>query len=456
VNVRARLRRSTVVANAMSLFGTTVLTSVVGFAFWVLAAHIFSQSAIGSSSAAISAMQLLSIAAMLGLGTLLIGELAAGADAPGALVTTASLASGAAGLIGGAGFGLLAHIAWPAKFDFFHGQLGIVLFAGTVGLSSASLVLDDAMVGLMRARWQLWRNALFSFLKLGLLPVGAFVWGAGGADGLFASWSLGVMVSLVFLWLLARRCRAPVRGRPRIEIVRSYWRTSLTHHWLNLSVAAPRLALPVLVTLFLTPALNASFYTALLLAGFAYVIPSHLSTALFALASGDKGALECELRRTLSIAAAVSAAAALLFACCSHILLRLFGPGYVDAAGPLAVLGTGVFATAVKSQYMAVCRVNGDLGRCALVSCAGSALEVAVPCAALALGGGLMLVSATWVLTMVAEAVVLWPTVAVAAGLRGGRAARRPRAARWAAPRTWSHSTEPPQPSFATTVTTSA
>jgi O-antigen/teichoic acid export membrane protein len=456
VSALAGLRRSTVVSNALSLFGTTVITSGFGSAFWLLAAHMFDQGAVGTSSAALSAMQLLSIAAMLGLGTLLIGELSAGVERPGRLIATASFSSAVAGLSLGTTFALIAHFAWPGKFQLFGGIAGVALFAATVGLTGVSLVLDDAVVGLSQARWQLWRNALFSLLKLCVLPAAVVIWGSGGGDGLFASWSLGVVVSLGLLVVVSARAGYRLFSRPRLDLVSSYWRSSLTHHWLNLAVAAPRLALPVLVTLFLTPALNASFYTALLLAGFAYVIPSHLSTALFALASGDKEALASELRRTIGVSAVVSVAACLFFAGCSHFLLRMFGAGYVVAAGPLAVLGMGVFATAVKSQYMAVCRVNGDLARCALISCVGSALEVVAPGVGLVLGGGLTIVAASWVVTMVLEAILLWPTVALAAGIRGGTPFRGTWDQRWVAPRTWARPTDYSHPSLTSSVTGSA
>ena len=61
--------------NAGSLIGTTAVTSGLGFAFWWLAARMFSTEAVGLASAIISTMTLLGSASILGLGTLLIAEL---------------------------------------------------------------------------------------------------------------------------------------------------------------------------------------------------------------------------------------------------------------------------------------------------------------------------------------------------------------------------------------------
>ncbi len=111
----------------------------------------------------------------------------------------------------------------------------------------------------------------------------------------------------------------------------------------------------------------------------------------------------------------------------------MFGSGYAEAWLPLAILAVGTFPGSVRSQYMAVCRVNGDLRRCALLGCLGSGIEILLPLAALAFGGGLVLVACAWVTAMFLEGAVLWPAVACVAGLPG----RFPRLTRWIAPRTF-------------------
>ena len=62
-------------ANAVSLIATTGLTSVLGFAYWNIAARLFSQQAVGYGAAAVSVMTLLSSIGVFGLSTLLIGSL---------------------------------------------------------------------------------------------------------------------------------------------------------------------------------------------------------------------------------------------------------------------------------------------------------------------------------------------------------------------------------------------
>src|SRR5689334_19854196 len=83
--------------NAGSLIGTSAVTTTLGFAYWWMAARRFPPATVGFSSAAISAMTLLGTICILGLGTLLIGEL------PRQLGKEASLISAALIVVGGVG-----------------------------------------------------------------------------------------------------------------------------------------------------------------------------------------------------------------------------------------------------------------------------------------------------------------------------------------------------------------
>lgn len=439
---RFRTRPGSVVGNALSLFGTTVVTSAFGFAFWVVAAHIFSPAAIGAGGAAVSAMQLLAMVSMLGLGTLLIGELSSGAPESGApesaaLVTTALVTSMIVGVATGCGFAFVLQ-AVSKSGEISGGAIGVSLFAVTTGISAALLVFDDATLGLSHAGWQFWRNLLFSVLKLAALPAAAVLGvGLDSSTGLLGAWLAGALLSLTLIVVLVRRGRMRLLVRPQRTLFRSYGGTALLHHCLNVSSEAPRLLMPVLVVGFLAPKANARFYTATLLVSFAYVIPAHLSTALFGVGRKDRAALSRELRRTIHISAAVAVASLVVFGIGGRLLLAMFGSGYADAATPLAILGAATLLRAVRPHYIAVCRVNDDLGRCALISSIGSAVELGFVLLALMSHGGLVEASLAWVLGMTVQAVILWPAVAVAGGLPWGLPDRFIVLASWTAPRTF-------------------
>src|SRR4051794_32687703 len=100
---RAWVRHHAVLHTAAALLGTTVVTSGLGLLFWGTATRLLPPTAVGYGSAAVNVMTAVGTVGMLGLGTMLIGELRGGnAPQPG-LVTAALVVTGVASfLIGSA------------------------------------------------------------------------------------------------------------------------------------------------------------------------------------------------------------------------------------------------------------------------------------------------------------------------------------------------------------------
>ena len=190
---------SIILLNAGSLVGTTAVTSLLSFIYWWLAARAFPPEAVGLASAAISAMTLLGSLAIVGLGTLLLGELPLQRGREGSLISTAlMLVAGIGGLLGFA-FAVVAPYV-SSGFQPLGASTGSSgLFALGVSLTAITLVLDDALIGLFRGGLQLWRNSLFAVVKLAVL-LAASLW-LSRAVGLtiYATWAIGNICSLVAL-----------------------------------------------------------------------------------------------------------------------------------------------------------------------------------------------------------------------------------------------------------------
>ena len=155
------LRHRDLLNNAVSLFATSGLTSVLGFAFWAFAAREFSQQAVGYGAAAVSAMTLLGTIGVFGLGTVLIGELPRRNPRAG-LVSAALAASGIGSLILGLGFAVVAPLASKRFSDILGQPVEAVTFAFGVALTAVAMVFDNATIGLFRGGVQLSRNVTFS------------------------------------------------------------------------------------------------------------------------------------------------------------------------------------------------------------------------------------------------------------------------------------------------------
>jgi O-antigen/teichoic acid export membrane protein len=412
--VRA-LRDGPVVAAASHLFGSTVITSVLGFAFWALAARFYSPVDVGVSSAAISAMQFLAMVGVLGLNTLVIGEIRQHSNRAG-LLTAAGIVATVASSLAALVYVLVAPLIQAHLGPLGQGVGGAFLFVAGVGLTGLTIVIDQSFIGLLRGEIQLWRNGVFATVKLLLLPLGILFPSVAGAVVIYGVWFLANVVSLFSLLLHARRQKLRPRFRPHWRALRALRGAALAHHWLNLASYGPRLILPIIVASMLGPALNAAFYTALLVVTFVNVIPGHLSTALFSLGRGDMAGLARESRRTLSLSAAVAVGSGVLFVPLSHPILRIISSDYVIATSSMILLGLTTLPLAVKLHYIAVNRVLGRLKTCAAVITACGVFQLVLAGVGAQIAG-LVGVSTGYLVALAIEAVVLWPSVARAINL---------------------------------------
>jgi O-antigen/teichoic acid export membrane protein len=402
--------------NAGSMIGTTVITAGLGFVYWWLAARLFSQAAVGFASALIAAMGLLGSLGMLGLGTLLIAELPRRPGQAASLLTTALLVAGAAAAMLGLLFVAFAPLA-SAEFAALSGDGGAtLLFPAGVALTAVTLVLDQALIGLMRGALQLWRNALFAAIKLALLlPLGLWAAYSGGLV-IYATWAAGNLLSLAAIALLAPRAMRHVARWPKWSLLRELPGAALWHHALNLALQLPGLALPVLVTALLSAELNATFYMCWLTLHLVFAIPYTLTTVLFAAGSADPSAFAQKARLTLALSAALGATSCLVVWVGAPLILGIFGQTYAaQGAWTFRIMALGVFPLIIKDHFVAVSRVSGTIPRTAVVAAAGSALELGMAAAG-AYVGGLSGLALGFVLALCLEAVVMARPVYLVAG----------------------------------------
>ena len=401
-----------IITNASSLVGTTAVTTLFGFIFWWLAAHQFAPSAVGFASAAISLMNLLGTLGMVGLGTLLMGELPRQPGNAGPLISTALVVTGIIGLFLGLGFCLVAPFL-TREFDPLRVSLyNIGLFSLGVSLTSITNVLDQALTGLFRSGLQLWRNLIFSAAKLGLLALLALVISDGLGLNIYLSWLLGNLLSLaaLFVYLLLKKVKLS-NCWPRWQVLGTLKGNALNHHILNLALLAPTMLLPAIVTGLLSATTNAYFYAAWMLAHLVFTCPYTLTLALYAVGSQGMGQLQSKMKFTLPLAFAAGVAANLFLVFGAHLLLSFFGTNYAEAAeNCLRLLGLGVFPLIIKDHYIAVRRIKSEMKSSSLLVAAGSFFELGVAAIGASLDG-LTGLSLGWLIALTFEALVMFPEV---------------------------------------------
>jgi O-antigen/teichoic acid export membrane protein len=330
-------------------------------------------------------MTLLGTIGMFGLGTMLIGELPQ-RRSKGGLVAAALAASAIGSLVLGIGFSLVA-LAFGRHFAEIDGTLvRAVVFSAGVALTGATQVFDEATIGLLRGGIQLARNTAFSIIKMAILPATALVAHSAFGVGIMLSWIMGTILSLVPVVVLFRRSGSSVLHGPDWSALRKLARVTMAHNWLNLAITVPPRLIPVLVTIVVSPSANAAYYVAAMIVSFLYMVPTHLSTVLFAIASATPQVIAEKLRFVLRLSLVVGITAMLVIGAGAHWVLGIFGPQYARVATvPLWLLLVGYIPAVPKTQYIAVCRATGQVSKATAILAGQSAAELL----AVAIGGKL-------------------------------------------------------------------
>jgi O-antigen/teichoic acid export membrane protein len=361
----------------LTLLATTGVSLVLGFAYWNIAARLFSQTEVGYGSAAISAMTLLSSFGTFGLNTLLVGTLPKRTER-GGLIAAAMLAAALGSLVLAVGFVTIAP-HFTDHYDEVAGTPGkAAIFCCGVALTGAAVVFDAASIGMLRGGLQLSRNIAFVLTKILTLVGAALVLHYTTGIGIFASWVAAIPVSLVVvavrIWLGSHGLSVP---RPDWTTLRSLRRSLAAHNWLNLALQMPVLLVPVLAASILEPSVNAAYYVATTILSGLFILPAHMSTVLFAMGAADPGELPGKLRFGLRVSVLVGLAGMIVLGVGAHFILGVFGAGYARVATtPLRIMVLAYLPNVPNLFYIAVARATNRLSRAARLVSVFTVLDI--------------------------------------------------------------------------------
>jgi O-antigen/teichoic acid export membrane protein len=376
-----RVRGDSLLRNSVYIMAVTVVTSLLGFVFWLVAARRFNATQVGLSAALVSAMTLVSLLSNLGINTALVQMLPRRKDGS---EWSATLNAGLlVGLLSGAVVGLLTAFVLPLlsrQFDVLTRSVGyLLIFVGGVVLTTATNLLDYACIAERRAEKTLIRNTVFSVVKIPLLIVPFIV--ALGTLGIFVSWVLatGVTVLVAFAMLpsLGRAYRVSTLGvRTEVRRLGSY---IAGHHSINIGNFAPWWLLPVFVTIQVSSAATAYFYATWRICGILSLISPSVASALTAEGAHSPEQLWRIAARSQRTIMMLLIPACVLLGITGNWILGAFGRAYAEEGFLLLLLFT--FASipdSIMDVWVAVLRVEGRLrfGAWLQLGTAGLALVV--------------------------------------------------------------------------------
>lgn len=369
VGLVGRLRADPLLRNSAAIMASTVVTSGLGYVFWLLVARLSGAAASGAGAAITSALQATVLLTSVGAASTMLEVLPTARSAAQwrRCVTGGLLIATSTALVGGVLAVLLLGPTTGVLPDLDH-PVGATLFVVCSVLVAVGIVLDYVAVAERRGGVLLVRNVVMTGMRIPiiLIPVTAvpLLAGLGGAVPILVSWTVAAALSLAITLPRFGFGREGHSLRPETDglglQLRSMAGSLIGQHLVTVTAMLCSYLLPILVVVRLSATDNAYFYITWMLGSVYFIIAPAVSTALFAEGAADPSQSAALVRRCLAIIGALLVIPMLVYLFGGGLLLSLFGPDYATEGRLLLVLLTlSAVPDAITNVAVAMLRATG-------------------------------------------------------------------------------------------------
>ena len=337
----------------------TVVTTGLGFFFWMVVARFYTEYEVGVGAAIISSVRMLALISILGFNVALIRFLPK-AEKPQELINSCFTLTGILNLVM-AGIFVAGLELWSPKTSFIKDNAAFILAFIFFSLGWAlSGLMDSIFVAKRRANFTLIKNTIFSLLKIPLPIVLTIFF---HAFGIVSSWGLAIGIALIisfFLFLPRVQHNYRPALRLNLNVIKEVWKYSAGNYFANLFSSAPGFVLPIIVVNVLPYAEhNAFFYVAWTIATLLFALPYAVSVSLFAEGSHFEDSLRANTLKAFRFLLVLLIPAIIVLVLSGKWLLLLFGESYSTHGLTLLRILTlsGIFV-GINQIYYTILRVR--------------------------------------------------------------------------------------------------
>jgi O-antigen/teichoic acid export membrane protein len=329
-----RVRTDSLVRNSLYLVFSAGVKALFSFAFWIIAARLFTTDETGRASSLFSATTFLALLAMLGLNFSFVRYLP-GAKNRDALITGGLAVVTLCGLVLGVFYVLAAPTIAP-RLAFIERSLPLAIaFILFTGAASVNMLTDSIFVGSHKAGYV----ALTDGAIAGAAKIGAVVLLAGsGAFGLYCASTTGLAATAFASIILIA---VPLGWRPKfrnsLRALRPLVRFSTANYASELLGLIPQSILPLIMLDRLGPSDAAYYFLSYQVASLTYATISAVQSMM--LAEGGRAHVDLRnlVNRSTRLTLMMSLPVVLVVALCGHWILLVFGAKY-STHGTLALI----------------------------------------------------------------------------------------------------------------------
>lgn len=401
--------RTPLYRNAYALVVNSATTSVLGVAYWLLAARSYSTESIGLNSATLSAMMFLAALSQLNLGSAMNRFIPSAGRATGRLVVYAYVIVTLAALATSAIFLLGVHV-WAPTLSFWSSSFVFIAWFTVAIMAWCIFSLQDGvLIGLRQSTWVPFKNIAFALAKIALLLGLVQVL---PLHGIFASWTIPAMILLVptdlliFRRLIPQHVRASVSQNVPIVPAQIVRYVAGDYAGSIVSIAATSL-LPIIVTERLGATATAYFYLPWTVAYSLYLVSFNMGMSLIAEGSTDPTKLDTYSYRLFVQMARLLVPAVIVLVVGAPYILRLFGQTYAEEGTLLLrLLSLSALPEIIIAVATSVLRVQRRIGAVVVIMSVSSVASLALSLVLLN-AYGIVGIGVAFLLSRTAVAVVL-------------------------------------------------
>jgi len=388
--------------NSIYLMLSTLIMSILGFIFWMIASRLYSAGDIGLATAIISVMGLIVGLSVLGLNIGLIRYLPTSKNKNNKINTCFTLVALATVVVSSI-YLLFIGTFSPALLFIKENVVLAFAFILFMMVASWSSLIDSVFTAYRNTKYILVKNTVFSVLKI----MGLFFFVSLGAFGIFASWMIALMIGVLVVGIVLVK---KYDYRPRFafhdNIIKKMGAYSFGNYVAGFIGGLPLLILPLLILNKLGAESTAYYYMAMMIATLLFVIPGAVSQSLFAEGSYNEKELGKQIRKAVRIIGMILIPAILIVVFFGQYILMLFGAEYANEGFRFLQLlaVSGVFVGGYRI-FEGVLKVKKRIKTLAVIAVINAVLIIGL--AVLLMGYGLIGIASAWMIGYIISLIVL-------------------------------------------------
>ena len=342
--------------NAFYLIVSSVASSLLGFAFWIVAARYYPATDVGLASALFAAIGLLSSFSLFGFNIALIRFLPEEGDR-GGMISSCLTITGACSIILAAIF-IVGLPLWSPKLLLLQGNLVLLTLFIIFTAAMSLVVMQSSIFIALRSTWLLLTQQVLSGILRILLAITLVTF---GVLGIFSSWGIAICIALLVGSLFIMKIQPSYRPFPAIKkgVISKMLRFSVGNYVAEVVGSAQFFLLPLIILSLLGAEATAYFRIAYGVSIILFMIPNAINRSLFAEGSHEPDKLRSNVIRAVRLMFfLLIPALAVIFFFGDKILL-LFGREYSqNALQTLWLLSLSALPLAINELYIVIRRVQ--------------------------------------------------------------------------------------------------